>query len=156
MARATGAGPRCTTANPAVAHTDSSPTGFNIQVGATINLDCWVAPDAATDDAYLNCTGAPAERSGANQASVLLAGWLEGRLGRIFGDDFRWGGRLALTCQAAVAPGDTLTASAVVVEQHRDHSGVERVALVLGINDACSRQVATGLATVSVPSPRLF
>lgn len=153
---ATGVDNRRESARPAVEHPDASPTDPEIQVGTTINLGCWVTPDTTVQDSIFRAMGAPVGCSGQNMASMLLAGWLEGRLGRIFGDDFRWGGRLALTCQAPLTPGATLAASAVVADHERDHSGTEKVVLVLGINDACSLRVATGLAAVFIPSPRLF
>ena len=128
-------------------------------MGENLSLGGWVVPDKEALAEYrklradISGQGHQDERNGTTQ---LLAGWLEGRIGRIFGDDFRWGGRLSLAYHAAIAPGHALTADAVVIEQDRDHSGVSTVRLYAGAWGQCNERIASGYASVSIPSPRLY
>jgi hypothetical protein len=138
---------------------DSAEHGFEGRVGETLSLGRWVVPTKETFAAYRKLRTELAGRvhqGEHNGTTELLAGWLEGRIGRIFGDDFRWGGRLSLAYHAAIAPGHALTADAVVIEQERDHSGVSTVRLYVGAWGQCNERIASGFASVSIPSPRLY
>ena len=133
-----------------------SPSHTTLHVGQTIPLGYWVGPDTAVDEPCLHVKSVPPARPAGISPGILLAGWLEGRLGSIFGDDFRWGGRLALTHHAPIATGEMLTVGAVVAERDTDHAGTQTVALVLAARDAVNRPKATGLASIKMPSPRLI
>ena len=138
---------------------DSAGHGFEERVGENMCLGGWVVPDKEAFAAYrklradISGQGHQDEQNGTTQ---LLAGWLEGRIGRIFSDDFRWGGRLSLAYHAAIAPGHALTADAVVIEQDRDPRGVSTVRLYVGAWGQCNERIASGYASVSIPSPRLY
>ena len=93
------------------------------------------------------------------EATALIAGWLEAGLGYYFGDDFRWGGRLALAYPNPddSRAGDALTATAVVTARDRrpDGSLAWRVAILArrqgkGRDDV----MAVGDSAVAAPSPR--
>lgn len=133
--------------------------GFEERVGENLCLGGWVVPDKEVLVEYRKLR---ADLSGQahlgehDDTTQLLAGWLEGRIGRIFGDDFRWGGRLSLAYHAAIAPGHALTADAVVIEQDRDPRGVSTVRLSVGAWSQCNERIASGYASVSIPSPRLY
>ena len=138
---------------------DSAEHGFEGRVGETLSLGRWVVPTKETFAAYRKLRTELAGRvhqGEHNGTTELLAGWLEGRIGRIFGDDFRWGGRLSLAYHAAIAPGHVVTADAVVIEQERDHSEVSTVRLYVGAWGQCNGRIASGYASVNIPSPRLY
>ena len=93
------------------------------------------------------------------EATALIAGWLEAGLGCHFGDDFRWGGRLALAYPNPDGSyaGDALTVTAVVTARDRrpDGSLAWRLAILArrqgkGRDDV----VAVGDSAVATPSPR--
>lgn len=93
------------------------------------------------------------------EATALIAGWLEAGLGYYFGDDFRWGGRLALAYPNPDGShaGDALTAAAVVTGRDRGPGGslAWRLAILArrrgkGRDDV----VAVGDSAVATPSPR--
>ena len=93
------------------------------------------------------------------EATAIIAGWLEAGLGSYFGDDFRWGGRLALAYPNPDGSyaGDALTATAVVTARDRrpDGSLAWRLAILArrqgkGRDDV----VAVGDSVVATPSPR--
>ena len=93
------------------------------------------------------------------EATALIAGWLEAGLGYYFGDDFRWGGRLALAYPNPddSYAGDALTAAAVVTALYRrpDGSLAWRLA-ILARRQGKGRDavVAVGDSAVATPSPR--
>ena len=93
------------------------------------------------------------------EATAIIAGWLEAGLGSYFGDDFRWGGRLALAYPNPDGSyaGDALTATAVVTARDRgpDGSLAWRLAILArrqgkGRDDV----VAVGDSAITTPSPR--
>ena len=93
------------------------------------------------------------------EATAIIAGWLEAGLGSYFGDDFRWGGRLALAYPNPDGSyaGDALTATAVVTARDRGPGGslAWRLAILArrqgkGRDDV----VAVGDSAVAAPSPR--
>ena len=93
------------------------------------------------------------------EPTSLIAGWLEAGLGYYFGDDFRWGGRLALAYPDPDSSyaGDTLTAAAVVTARDRRPDG--SLAWRLGIlarrrGKGRDAVVAVGDSAVATPSPR--
>ncbi len=138
---------------------DSAGRGFDGRVGETLSLGEWVVPAREPFAEYrkvradISGQGHQGEHNG---TTLLLAGWLEGRIGRIFGDDFRWGGRLSLAYHVPIAPGRAVTADAVVIERDCDYSGVSTVRLYVGAWGQCNERIATGYASVSIPSPRLL
>ena len=138
---------------------DSAASGFNALVGDSLPLGNWVVPAGAALDGYRQRHGALSDAPGqptGNSTAQLLAGWLEGRIGRLLGDDFRWGGRLSLAYRAPINPGDELTADAVVIESREDHNGTRTVKLVLGAYHQRNELVASGTASATMPSPRLI
>jgi acyl dehydratase len=132
---------------------------FDGLVGDSFSVGNWVAPARDHFDAYrklrydLSGTSTQSDR---NAATQLLAGWLEGQIGRVLGDDFRWGGRLSLACRASIAPGDTISGHAVVIEQDRDHNGTLAVKLILSTWNQRNEAVAAGEVSANIPSPRLL
>ena len=87
---------------------------------------------------------------------ALLAGWLEGQLGRCYGDDFRWGGQLSLAYLAPAMPGTTAAGDVVVVGCDRDAGGAVTTRLVISVFDSSEVRLAVGEAVVTSPSPRLL
>ena len=146
----------CHARSPSV---DFAASGFNAVVGDSLSLGNWVVPTGAVLDEYRQRHGAlssaPEQPTG-NSTAQLLAGWLEGRVGRLLGDDFRWGGRLSLAYQAPIMPGDELTADAVVIDSREDHNGTRIVNLILGAYNQRNELVASGTASATMPSPRLI
>ena len=93
------------------------------------------------------------------EATALIAGWLEAGLGYYFGDDFRWGGRLALAYPNPDGSyaGDALTATAVVTARDRrpDGSLAWRLAILARRQGKGRDDVAAvGDSAVATPSPR--
>jgi hypothetical protein len=91
-----------------------------------------------------------------NEPASLVAGWLEGLLGRDFGDDFRWGGRLAMAYQAPLVPGHVLNADAVVLGRDLDVTGTVTEQLVISVCNQLNARLVTAVAEVKMPSPRLL
>ena len=89
-------------------------------------------------------------------STALLAGWLEGRLGRYYGDDFRWGGTLSLAYPAPAAPGDAIAGDAVVIGCDRDAGGAVTTRLVVSIFSSAAVRIAVGEAVITSPSPKLL
>ena len=98
------------------------------------------------------------EQLSAGSASALVvASWLENCLGREYGDDFRWGGRLAVVHHLPAADlGQTLVGDAVVVGLDRNPSGVLAQRAVLSVENELGQRVASGEVAVTMPSPRLL
>ncbi len=132
--------------------------GLAVEVGETLPLDDWNMPDVEQLDACRQMrrelTGMAVTAGGGE--TQLLAGWLEGQVGKILGDDFRWGGRLALAFRAPLAAGDRLAADAVVIRRDEDHMGTRSVALVVNVSNSRNQSVAVGQASATMPSPRLL
>ena len=148
----------------AAAHHRDTPTiqsgrGFTGQVGDSLPLGEWVVPSGERLRAYgkLRCelTGIAKPTDGHGETQ-LLAGWLEGQVGRHLGDDFRWGGRLALAHRASLVPGDRLAADAIIMRCDEDHSGTRYVTLTVDIRSHRNATVAVGQASATMPSPRLL
>ena len=139
---------------------DCPELGFQSDVGDAVDLGRWRSP---AGEVVFNCqrlldslTGRPRCEGGGNGFGQLMAGWLEGQIGNLWGDDFRWGGRLSLAYRRPIAPGDKFTASAVVVESDRDRLGGRHVRMVLDVRNRRGETAATGIASASFPSPRLL
>ena len=145
--------------NSVLTSANAAAHGFDGRVGESIGLGEWVVPATESVGAYrelrIKLSGTKYGR-GSQGTGQLLAGWLEGRIGGLFGDDFRWGGRLSLAYHAPIAPGDLLSADAVLIEQDQDRSGTSMVRLSVGVWNHCNRRVAVGHASISIPSPRLL
>ena len=92
----------------------------------------------------------------AEEMTALLAGWLEGQLGRHYGDDFRWGGTLSLAYLVSAVPGDAIVGDAVVVGWDRDAGGAVTTRVVVSVWDSAAARVAVGEAVITSPSPRLL
>ena len=88
--------------------------------------------------------------------AALLAGWLEGRLGRHFGPDFHWGGRLAVAHHFAPEPGAALSGDATVIECVTTTAGVVTRRSVISVWNQSPVRIVTGEAIVKSPSPRLL
>ena len=108
-------------------------------VGAGFNLGRVTLPDGDDDG-----------------STALLAGWLEGQLGRNYGDDFRWGGMLSLAYLAPALPGGAVTGDAVVVGCDRGAGGAVTTRLVVSAFDSSEVRIAVGEAVITSPSPRLL
>ena len=142
----------------------SAPTGdkgrdFTGQVGDSLELGEWVVPSGEQFRAYeeLGCELAGVARATDGRGETqLLAGWLEGQVGQRLGDDFRWGGRLALAYRAPVASGDRLAVGAVVTRCDADYRGTRSVTLIIDVCNERSQTVAVGEASATMPSPRLL
>ena len=122
---------------------DSGPVlqGFSDgMVGSGIDLGRFTLPD---DDVAVGW-------------SILVAGWLEGQLGRYYEDDFRWGGRLSLAYPVTARSGDVLVGDAVVVGCDRDAGGAETTRLVVSVVSRTAERIAVGEAIITSPSPRLL
>ena len=91
-----------------------------------------------------------------NGLAGMAAGWLEGRMGRHYGDDFRWGGRLSLAYQGALMPGDTLAGRALAIECDADAGGVVTCRRVIVVTNQSHTMAAVGESVVRIPSPRLL
>lgn len=148
----------------AAEHRNDAPTiqagrGFNRLVGDPLRLGEWVVPYGERLRAYekLRCelTGIakPIDDQGETQ---LLAGWLEGQVGRHLGDDFRWGGRLAVAHRAPPVPGHRLAAGAIIMRCDEDHRGVRSITLIVDVRNNRDETVAVGEASATMPSPRLL
>lgn len=139
--------------------TDQAGHGFTGQVGDPLPLGEWVAPSGERLRAYgkLRCElteiAKPTDGHGETQ---LLAGWLEGQVGRNLGDDFRWGGRLTLAHRAPLVPGDRLAADAIIMRCDADHRGARYVTLIVDVRNDGDETVAVGEASAIMPSPRLL
>ena len=142
-----------------VASSLSAECGFTGQVGDSLELGEWVVPSGERFRAYeeLRCelTGIAKATDGHGETQILV-GWLEGQVGQRLGDDFRWGGRLALAYRAPVASGDSLVAGAVVMRCDEDYSGTRSVALIIDVRNERNDTVAVGEVSANMPSPRLL
>ena len=139
---------------------DCLESGFQSDVGDDVDLGGWRSPAGKGVFEYQRLLDSLASRprceGGGNGFGQLMAGWLEGQIGDLWGDDFRWGGRLSLAYRRPIAPGDKFTASAVVVESDRDRSGGRHVRMVLDVRNRRDETAVTGIASASFPSPRLL
>ncbi len=108
-------------------------------VGAGINLGRLKLPDGERAD-----------------STALLTGWLEGRLGHHYGDDFRWGGQMSLAYLAPALSGDSIAGDAVVVGCDRDAYGAVTTRLVVSVFSSAAIRLAVGEAVITSPSPRLL
>ena len=155
----TAAEPRRAATNRPDASTHQAGRGFSGQVGDSLALGEWVAPSGERLRAYeklqreLTGIAKPPDGHGETQ---LLAGWLEGQVGRNLGDDFRWGGRLALAHRAPLVPGDLLAADAIIMRCDEDHRGASHITLTVDVRNHRNETVAVGEASATMPSPRLL
>ena len=151
--------PRPAAAGPHDASAYQSGRGFTGQVGDSLPLGEWVVPSGERLRAYeklgrkMTGIAKPIDGHGETQ---LLAGWLEGQVGRHLGDDFRWGGRLALAHRASLVPGDRLAADVIIMRCDEDHSGARYVTLTVDVRNHRNETVAVGEASATMPSPRLL
>lgn len=92
------------------------------------------------------------------EPTALIAGWLEAAIGRYFGDDLRWGGRLALAypdpAGAGAGAGDVLDAVAVVTGRDQVPGGALGWRLAVSVCRRGSGAVAVGDCGITTPSPR--
>ena len=155
----TEAGPQRAAANRRDASTIQDERGFTGQVGDSLGLGEWVVPSGQRFRAYeklrreLTGVAKPIDGHGETQ---LLAGWLEGQLGRHLGDDFRWGGRLELAHRAPLVPGVPLTADAIIMRCDEDHRSTRYITLIVEVRNDRDETVAVGEASATMPSPRLL
>ncbi len=132
---------------------------FGGRVGDSTRLERWIVPavDCSSRNLSLrNELTGDREHTENNWSAQLFAGWLEGEVGRIFGDDFWWGGRLALAYRAPIEPGDFVTADVAVIERDEDQSGTSTVRLTLNARNQRHEPVAAGTVSLNIPSPRLL
>lgn len=87
--------------------------------------------------------------------TIIIAGWLEGAMGRRFGDNFRSGGRLTLVYPGAAAPGDAISGTAVMLAADAIPNGTTRYRIALTAANDAGLAVAVGDAEITAPSPRL-
>lgn len=83
----------------------------------------------------------------------LVVGWLEAGIGRWFGDDFRWGGRMSVRLRRPVNPGEVITGEAVVTWREAE-SGAVAWQLRINVVNQLNRPAILGDATVTTPSAR--
>ena len=90
------------------------------------------------------------------EPTALIAGWLEATIGRYFGEDWRWGGRLALAYpdSAGAGAGGVLDAAAVVVGRDRLPGGALDWRLAVSVGRSGDGAVAVGDCGITTPSPR--
>ena len=139
--------------------TNQDERGFAGQVGDSLRLGKWFVPSGQRFRAYeklrRELTGIAKPINGHGEIQ-LLAGWLEGQVGRHLGDDFRWGGRLALAHRAPLVPGDQLTADAIIMRCDEDYHGTRYITLIVDVRNDRNETVAVGEASATMPSPRLL
>ena len=153
------------TAEPAAS--DSLLTGRSgtddLAVGDTLTLGTFAIPDGdrlAAITALGNRLAGGSRLAGSrvgnsdSASSAVICGWLEGRIGRYFGDDFRWGGRLSVAYQRPATPGDRLNGVGVLTGSDTDAKGVVTHQLSVPIFNRLGQVVAVAGATVKAPSPR--
>ena len=132
--------------------------GSTDRVGNAIGLGSWESPSGERLGLRrelgrdLSGTEPPADGHG---DTVLLVGWLEGRIGDLLGDDFCWGGRLSLAYRRTAAPGEMLSAKAVVAGHDVNPVGQLAIRLIVGVRNGRDETVAVGEASATSPSPRL-
>ena len=97
----------------------------------------------------------PNAAAGPQDCTIIIAGWLESELGRRFGADFRWGGRLTLAYPGAAVPGDVIAGTALTLAADASPGGATRYRIALIANSA-GLVVAVGDAELTAPSPRLL
>ena len=128
------------------------------RVGDAISLGSWAAPSGASlmrrRELGRHLSGTEPQADGHGD-TALLAGWLEGRIGRLLGDDFRWGGRLSVGHRRPIAPGELLSAEAVVAAHDAKPDGQLAIRLIVGVRNGRNETVAVGEASAKSPSPRL-
>jgi len=155
----TEAGPQRAAANRRDASTNQDERGFAGQVGDSLPLGEWVEPSGQRFRAYeklrreLTGIAKPIDGHGETQ---LLDGWLEGQLGQHLGNDFRWGGRLALAHRAPLVPGVPLRANAIIMRCDEDHRSTRYITLIVDVRNDRDETVALGEASATMPSPRLL
>ena len=92
------------------------------------------------------------------EPTALIVGWLEAAIGRRFGDDWRWGGRLTLAypdpAGAGAGAGDVLDAAAVVIGRDRLPGGALGWRLAVSVRRRSGVAVAVGDCAITTPSPR--
>ena len=90
------------------------------------------------------------------EPTALIAGWLEAAIGRRFGEDWRWGGRMALAYPdpAGVGTGDVLDAVAVVIGHDRLTGGALDWRLAVSVGRRGGVAVVVGDCGITTPSPR--
>lgn len=98
----------------------------------------------------------PSGADGPQDWTITLAGWLESELGRRFGADFRWGGRLTLAYPGAAAPGDIIVGTALTLAADAIPGGATRYRIALTAANHSGLAVAVGDAELTAPSPRLL
>ena len=92
------------------------------------------------------------------EPTALIAGWLEAAIGRRFGEDWRWGGRMALaypdSAGAGAGAGDVLDAVAVVTGRDRLTGGALDWRLAVSVGRRGGVAVVVGDCGITTPSPR--
>ena len=86
--------------------------------------------------------------------SGVVASWLEGRLARYFGDDFRWGGRLSVGYTLPVNASEAWYAKGRVEERRADVNGAVSYRISVLVRNQLGQVDATVEARVTAPSPR--
>ena len=112
--------------------------------------------DLPGDAESLRSITLPNAASGLQDWTIAIAGWLESALGRRFGADFRWGGRLTLAYPGAAAPSDIIAGTALILAADASPGGAIRYRIALTAANSASLAVAVGDAELTIPSPRLF
>lgn len=141
------------------ASTNQEGCSFTGLVGDSFLLGQWDLPSGERLSAQqqlrreLSGVATHADENGDTQ---LLAGWLEGQLAQRLGDDFRWGGQLALAYRRSTGPGERISADAVVVAHDTDPNGTRAIRLSVGAYNERNEPIAVGEASATIPSPRLL
>ena len=98
----------------------------------------------------------PNGADGPQDCTIIIVGWLESELGRRFGADFRWGGRLTLAYLGAAAPGDIIAGTALTLAADAIPGGATCYRIALTAANNAGLAVAVGDAELTIPSPRLL
>ena len=123
-----------------------------IRMAAPADGDIGLAGVGAGDTLDLGALALPA---GA-EPTALISGWMEAAIGRHFGDDWRWGGRLALAYPdpTGVGTGVVLDAVAVVTGLDRLPGGALDWRLAVSVCRRGGAAAVVGDCGITTPSPR--
>ncbi len=136
---------------PARASFDEARSGDAIALGSV------VLPDGESLDAC-RCLGNTLAGvdlgDDGHDLTMTLVGWFEAGIGRWFGDDFRWGGRMSLRRRRPVNAGAAVVGTAVVTERDANADGVISWRLAISAAHDLLHPAVVGDARITTPSPR--
>ncbi len=128
-----------------------------VRFGDAIALGSVVLPDGESRDACRRLGNALAGvdlGDDGHDLTMTLVGWFEAGIGRWFGDDFRWGGRMSLGRRRPVNAGAAVVGTAVVIERDANADGAISWRLAISAAHDLPRSAIVGDARITTPSPR--